>query len=225
MPLYLVTKPPFEPVTLEEAKAHCRIDHGDDDTYISSLIKVAREKIDGRDGLLGRAIVAQTWDWKFDRFDRRHPEGSSHDRWEHRADLWHCERWRLELPLPPLQSVVSVKYLDINAVEQTLDPSTYIVTGANGWQPAQIEPAANTSWPTVYCQPEAIRIRLSCGYAPLSPLSSPPVQTDYALNVPETLKLAIKIMVAAWYENRDTLGMMPDSVPGLIYDYRTNWFF
>lgn len=221
MPLYLVTAPIYEPVTLEEAKAHCRVDHADDNEYISSLIRVAREKLDGRDGYLGRAVVAQTWDWKLDRFDRRYPEG----------DVRHCSYspgcipWRLELPLPPLQSVTSVKYLDADAVEQTLSSALYVVTGANGWQPAQIEPATSQSWPTVYCRPEAIRIRLVCGYVPKDPLSSPVVSTDYTLNVPEAIKLAIKIMVAAWYENRATLGVMPDSVPALLATYRTDWVY
>lgn len=222
MPLYPVTAPPFEPITLAEAKVHCRIDHDDDDEYLRSLIKVAREKLDGREGYLGRAIVAQTWDWKFDRFDRRYPEG---DLPRYRGCDDQHPSWRIELRLPPLQSVVSVKYLDLNAVEQTLSSSLYVVTGSNGWQPAQIEPAANQSWPSVYCQPEAIRIRLNCGYAPKDPLSSPVVSTDYTDNVPETIKLAIKIMVAAWYENRESLGVMPDSVPALISTYRTNWVY
>lgn len=223
MPLYRVTAPSYEPVSLAEAKVHCRIDHDDDDDYISSLISVAREKIDGRDGYLGRAIIAQTWDWKFGRFDRRAPEGEfPRFIWDHRR----CDEWRLELPLPPLQSVVSVKYLDTNAIEQTLSPSLYVVTGVNGWQPAQLEPAVNTSWPSVYNQPEAIRIRLSCGYAPKDPLTSPdPIATDYTDSVPDSIKLAIKIMVAAWYENRESLGVMPDSVGALLATYRTNWVY
>lgn len=225
MPLYLVTAPPVEPITLAEAKAHSRIDHEDDDDYISSLIRVAREKIDGRDGYLGRAIVAQTWDWKFERFDRRYPEGDlpRYRGRDHHQHPW----WRIELPLPPLQSVVSVKYLDIDAVEQTISSSLYVVTGSNGWQPARIEPAAaNQSWPSVYCQPEAIRIRLNCGYAPKDPLTTPtPISTDYTDSVPESIKLAIKIMVAAWYENRELLGVMPDSVPALLATYRTNWIY
>jgi len=41
-----VTQPLAEPVSLEEAKAHLRVDTSDEDDYITSLISVAREYID-----------------------------------------------------------------------------------------------------------------------------------------------------------------------------------
>ena len=41
--LKTVSEPAVEPVTLAEAKTHCRVDTSTDDAYLSALIKAARE--------------------------------------------------------------------------------------------------------------------------------------------------------------------------------------
>ena len=50
-------EPDIEPVTVAEAKANSRIDISDDDTLISSLIKVARIWVEDH---TGRALIEQT---------------------------------------------------------------------------------------------------------------------------------------------------------------------
>ncbi len=57
----LVTPPASAPVSLDVAKVHCRVDHGDDDTLISALIASAVGHLDGWTGVLGRCIMPQTW--------------------------------------------------------------------------------------------------------------------------------------------------------------------
>ncbi|MGF9562575.1 head-tail connector protein [Neorhizobium sp. JUb45] len=56
---YILTTPPTaEPITLADVKAHLRLDDGNEDTLISSLITTAREHLERETGL---CLITQTW--------------------------------------------------------------------------------------------------------------------------------------------------------------------
>lgn len=173
MSLTLVSAAPAYPVTLAEAKAQLRLDTTDDDTLVDALIAAATAHIDGRDGWLGRALVTQTWDLKLDAFPGI-----------------------IEVPLPPLQSVDSITYVDAAGATQTLATSKYQVDLGGGWR-GRIKPAYGEVWPATYDVWNAVTVRFTAGYAP--GVGSP---TDYAENVPRAIKQAVLLMVAHWYENR-----------------------
>ncbi len=59
----LVIPPVTEPVTLEEAKLHLRIDGNEEDSLISVLITVARQK---SEEYTRRAFITQTWELALD---------------------------------------------------------------------------------------------------------------------------------------------------------------
>lgn len=58
---YLVTPPATLPVTVQAMRAHLRVAHDDDDADIAAKIAGAVGALDGWGGLLGRAIMPQTW--------------------------------------------------------------------------------------------------------------------------------------------------------------------
>lgn len=98
-----VTAPAALPVTLAEVKAQARIWHTDDDTVLDGYIAAAVALLDGYGGLLGRAIMAQTW---------RQPFGG-----------W----WgTFTLPMPDVRDV-AVTYTDADGVTQTVAPTLYEV--------------------------------------------------------------------------------------------------
>ncbi|OHV75643.1 head-tail connector protein [Rhizobium sp. LCM 4573] len=65
---YALTSPPAaEPLTLAEVKAHLRLDGGEEDALLSSLIRTAREHLERETGL---CLIAQGWRLYLDRWPR-----------------------------------------------------------------------------------------------------------------------------------------------------------
>ncbi len=139
MPLVLQTAPTTEPVTTAEAKTHLRVTTSDDDTYIGTLITVARRHVET---ITGRALINQTWDYFLDNF----PPGD-----------------KIVIPLPRLSSVTTVKYTDKDNVQTVFSSGSYIVDTNN--EPGQIVLAYGESWPTFTPRPiNAVEIRFVAGY-------------------------------------------------------------
>lgn len=134
MTFVVSVQPAVEPVSLEEAKAHCRIENTYDDTEITSMIVAARIQAELN---LNRYIITQTVDAYYDRFQS-------------------C------FELPPLQSVTSITYLDSNGDSQTLAASQYVVDSKS--IPARITPAYGVTWPSTYDQTNAVSIKFVAGY-------------------------------------------------------------
>lgn len=177
--LTLVTAAPAYPITRTEAKTHCRIDDTDSDTYIDALIAASTAHLDGNDGILGRALIEQTWDMKLDRFP-----------------AYGCA---ITVPLPPLISVGSITYTDANGDSQTLSSSIYQVVGVGGFGRGEIVEAYGQVWPDTRDIPEAVTVRFTAGYS-----NSGASPVDYADNVPAGIKHALKLMVGDAFENRET---------------------
>lgn len=56
-----LVEPPVPFITLDEAKAHCRVDHSDEDLLLQQAIDAAISHLDGYRGILRRCIVNQVW--------------------------------------------------------------------------------------------------------------------------------------------------------------------
>lgn len=91
-----------EPVTLEEARKHLRVDHTDDDALIGALITAAREYAE--DALCWRALTPRGYDVTF-------------DGWPSSNQLW--------LPMPPVMTVDEIVSIDGEGAEETIDPARY----------------------------------------------------------------------------------------------------
>jgi uncharacterized phiE125 gp8 family phage protein len=132
----IIAPPELEPITLEEAKLHLRVDGTDEDVLIGLLIIAAREAAEHE---TWRALMTQTL--------------------ELGLSCWPC---KIYLPHPPVISVTSIKYLDLAGILQTLDPEDYIVDDYS--EPAKIVPAYGKCWPMIRHQPNAILVRYEAGY-------------------------------------------------------------
>ncbi len=138
MALLLTSGPALEPVSLIEAKAHLRIDHGDEDDLISSLITAARIHLEAR---LGLAFVSQQWLLVLDEW----PRGAE-----------------LSLPLSPVQSIDGLSLYDEEGGASLIAPEFYALDALSQparliWRGHAVRPVPGRSW-------NGIEISLTAGF-------------------------------------------------------------
>lgn len=144
MAIKIITPPAAEPLTLDEAKHHLRIDGTDDDVLISSLIKQAREYCEDYQN---RKYITQTLELVLDTFPQ-----------DNTISFNSCS---------PLQSVESIKYYDENKQEYIFDESNYIVDLDSFVNRVVLN--KGKYWPAVCLQSaNAVRIRFTAGYGDTS---------------------------------------------------------
>jgi uncharacterized phiE125 gp8 family phage protein len=125
--------------------------------------------------------------------------------WEMRLDNW---RHPIRLQFAPLISVTSIQYVDSSGTTLTLPTTEYQVVPTN--IPPLIVPSYTAVWPTLRDQPDSVIVRYVTGYGPTM------------ADVPQRIRLAVKMMVAYWYENREpaivggTIAQVPMTVEALL---------
>lgn len=131
--------PTSTPVSLADAKAHLRVDISDDDALITAYIAAAVDHLDGWSGILGRALVTQSWRQDFARFG--------------------C----LRLSLGPVASITEIKYFDGDNAEQTLADSVY--THHSDALGTYVALKPDQVWPSTYSRPDAVSVTYVAGSA------------------------------------------------------------
>lgn len=188
-------------VTTAEAKQFLNVDFDEDDALIDGFVRAATQRLEGPNGLLGRAVTPSRWEWTLPVF----PAG-------YRA---------LVLPLPPTISVDSIAYIGTDGASAAFDAGLYRVSGLqDATRGAMITPIATGSWPQVTSEPwsDRVTIEFTAGFGGAS---SPAEEAEI-----EPLRLAVKMWVAEWYDNRSnavvgtTAAEMPTAAMALIAPYR-----
>ena len=169
MSLSLITAPTEAPITLAEAKLHLRVDSTDEDTLIESLIDAA---VGACEHELGRALMPQVWEVTLDAFPRA-TNGAA-----------------IELAMPPVRSVASVKYVrDSDGAVVTVAGTDYTLDAAlvPGW----VLPVYGKTWPTdARAEAGAVRVQINCGWA-------------NAAAVPAPIKAWLLLAVGQMYRHRE----------------------
>jgi uncharacterized phiE125 gp8 family phage protein len=182
MALVPTSLPAIEPVSLAEAKLHLRVDHTDEDILILALISAARLHLEH---VLGRSFITQGWLYLFDEW----PPG-----------------YAVNLPLAPVQSIVSVKVYDSADVAETLSPSLYFLDGLS------VPPRLVRRSPSAFAKPgrpaNGVEVSFISGHGSL------------AAEVPAPLRQAILLLVAHWYEHRQPveIGEPNEAVPFAVFE-------
>lgn len=134
-------------VSLDEARAHLRVDpmfgtsppsHPEDDLIVA-LVEAATSHLDGWTGILGRALVTQTW----------------------RADSdCHDAFGRFRIPMP-VADVTLVEIL-VDGAYEPVDAAFWAWRDMGSW--AVVRPRDGLSWPTHDRDEAAFRITFTAGY-------------------------------------------------------------
>lgn len=173
MALRLITAPASEPLDIElDVKPHLRIDFNDDDSYLNGLLTAVREYVEKTE--LSSALVTQTWELVL--------------------DSW--PTLPLRFPKPPLQSVTSITYIDIDGGSGTVASSAYLVD-VDSW-PGRLVLKINQSWPSVTLREiGGVVIRFVAGYG------------DAIEDVPAPIRQAMLLTISDLYENRENSPIVP----------------
>ena len=203
MPIQLVTPPTEEPVSLLEAKLHLRVDFDEDDMLIASLITAARQ---AAETLTGRQLTTARWKQVLDCFPGPSLMGLP------AGQTFTLPGHAILLAKAPVQSVVSINYLDMGSVNQTMPALTYTVDVA--CEPARITPVFGQIWPICLPQIGAVSVTFDAGYGTAS-------------QVPEGIKSWIKLRLGSLYAHREEVAALSrgriESLPfidGLLDPYK-----
>jgi len=154
MTLRLQTPATLLPVTVQEAKLHCRkiadiadVSDTSEDALFSSLIGSATLEAEH---LMGRAVMPQKWQVMLDAFTNS-----------------------IDLQRPPVSAVDSVKYVDATTgTLTTVNPAVYQFVAGSDYA-ARVVPAYGQVWPSARAQPEAVQVIFSTGYADAASVPEP----------------------------------------------------
>lgn len=144
----LITGPAVPPMTVDHARRHIKALTVSDDVLIAGWIQAAASYFEEQ---TGRQIITATRELWIDSF----PYGG-----------------RIELPHPPLQSVLSVLYVSSDGTLVSFgdggspDVPSYAVKAPQGPYAARgwIEPNYGLSYPIARTESGAVRIQYTCGY-------------------------------------------------------------
>lgn len=182
--------PDAEPVTLAEAKLHCRIDNDAEDTLLAEFITSAREYCET---FTERSFAQRTLVTRFSGFP--------------------LPGQPMFLPRCPLISVTSLKHYDASNDQQTISSGDYVVR--TDTTPGSIEMADGEAWPDTFVRGDAVEATYVAGYGAL------------VASCPRRAKLAIRMLVGHWYENREAASVgvdvreIPMAVTAILWSLRT----
>jgi uncharacterized phiE125 gp8 family phage protein len=175
-------------LTLEEARMQLRITptfgtsppSHPEDPLIRGAVLAAMGELEGPTGWLGRTLTTREW----------------------RLTLPAFQAGRMVIPLPPLQGVSAITYLDKDGAEQTMDAGDYraIPTMTAGY----VELTHGKSWPSPgQARSDAVGVTFTAGYGD-------------AEEVPALIKQYLKARLGFYYEHRESevVGTIVTPLPG-----------
>jgi uncharacterized phiE125 gp8 family phage protein len=123
--------------------------------------------------------------------------------WSYFLDAWPGDPI-INLPLRPVQSINAVRLYADDGTYETIAPSRYLLDG--GGTPARLVRRDASTFPRPNRIANGIEIAFTAGYG------------HVAADVPATVRHAILLLVAHWYEHREIIDAEPTTIriPSLV---------
>jgi len=211
----VITQPTVEPITLDEAAMHLRLDSIDsppeysDADLVQWQISAAREYCEQ---YLGRSLALQTLEYGANAFANQY-------------DVWDG----IALPMGPVIAITGFTYVNDAGETVVMDDGTGSPTLVQYEldtfsDPPRVRLPYLGTWPIARYHPGSIRIRYLAGYS--VPAESP--TPDYPL--PFSLRAAMLLVLGHLYEQREhttpeTLSEIPLGAKSLMDPWRLNMGF
>lgn len=232
--------PAAEPVTLAQAKSLMRLPTGytAEDATITGFIAAAREQ---GELITGRGLAQRTWTQVLDSFpyftdtvqsQLAYPP-SYYSLPRYSTTLWNYSQM-IKLPYPPVISVQGMLYIDSNGDSQTLHQDVDFVLDRIT-EPPRIFPQVGQYWPASLYVANSLQINFTAGYDPNpaaidshAVVASPPNQqpnSTIVTGIPQMIIMAILNLVAFWFNNRGSVGTVPDGTnrtPNILGIFQQN---
>jgi uncharacterized phiE125 gp8 family phage protein len=184
----LLTPPDGEPVTLDVAKAHIRVDHDDDDLLIGTLISAARAQFERE---TNRRLLTQQWRLSLDRY----PLGP------------------IRTDFGPVQTIDALKFTDTDLSVVTVDPAQYLTDITT--EVGRVAPVLFQPWPWIYWAtvihpssrllPGAVQLEFTAGYGAVDAAGAFTAFDGLDQGAFTLARQAILLILGHWYSNRETV--------------------
>lgn len=179
--LFQTIPPTVEPVSLQEAKAHLRVDETDDDALIGALITAARQYGEHQ---MRRSLITQSWRLVLDSFPGYGQTGVAYGR------AYSMPANAIQLEYGSVQSITSITYLAMDGTTQTMPSTDYVADTSGGL--ARITPVFGKIWPIPMPQIGSVKVDYVAGYGG-------------AAAVPAGIRQWMLLRIGALYENREEI--------------------
>jgi uncharacterized phiE125 gp8 family phage protein len=186
----MLTGPVEEPLLLEQVTAHLRIDSAEEVPQLMAWITGARQMAET---YTHRALITQTWQLFFDTV----PTPGMDEWWDgvRQGPIRMGQAGSIELPHPPLQSVVAVTVYD-SADQPTVWPADNYYTDTAS-DPGRICLRDQGQWPQPMRTVNGLEIQFVCGYGLTG------------AEVPQPILNGMLLVIGHLYENREATTEAP----------------
>lgn len=187
--LQQTSEPAAQPLDLSMLKAHLRITHNAEDSYLGLLIETATQVVEN---YLSRKLIARSMRMWMDL-----PPGAGNP-WDYWSGIVQLPisyatvgafRW-FDLMQVPVAEVTDIRYVQDDNTEQVFPVSNYLVDNSDPDLPARIILVRGATWPSDLRVAKSLLANYSVGYGVT------------AAAVPAAIRHGVLLVAAALYSNR-----------------------